>query len=95
MKNIKLFEEFNEGFLSGDLTKEYDGFIVLDVKNQKTYKFRYIKGTKSVKAEDEAIAKVMKATGEPRGVFMVHGSIKKGEFDKTDKLAGLKVEVLP
>lgn len=94
MKNIKLFEEFiNEGFLSGDLTKEYDGFIVLDVKNQKAYKFRYIKGTKSVKVENEAIAKVLKAT--PSAACMVNGSIEKGEFDKTDKHAGLKVEVLP
>ena len=81
MKYIKIFEDFiNE---SGDFTKEYDGFIVLDVKNKKTYKFRYIKGTKSVKVEDDAIAKLMKETGQPRNTFIVHGLIKIGEFDNT------------
>jgi hypothetical protein len=93
MKHIKIFEEFINEF-GGDFTKEYDGFIVLDVKNQKAWKFRYIKGTKGVKAEDEAIAQVMKKTGQPRGVFMVHGSIKKGEFDKTDEISGIKLGVL-
>ena len=83
MKHIKLFEEFINEF-GGHFTKEYDGFIILDVKDQKAYKFRYIKGTKGVKAEDEAIAKVMQKTGKPRNAFMVHGSIKKREFDKTD-----------
>jgi hypothetical protein len=93
MKHIKIFEEFINEF-GGDFTKEYDGFIVLDVKNQKAWKFRYIKGTKGVKAEDEAIAQVMKMTGQPRGVFMVHGSIKKGEFDKTDEISGIKLGVV-
>ena len=39
MKHIKLFEEFINEF-GGDFTKEYDGFIILDVKDQKAYKFR-------------------------------------------------------
>lgn len=96
MKNVKLFEEFINEF-GGDFTKEYDGFIVLDILDQKAYKFRYIKGTKGVKAEDAAIAKVMQKTGKPRNVFMVHGSIKKGEFDKTDthpNFGTTKIEVL-
>jgi|694.fasta_scaffold04191_38 hypothetical protein len=96
MKHIKIFEEFVNEF-GGDFTKEYDGFIVLDVKDQKAYKFRYIKGTKGVKAEDAAIAKVMQKTGKPRNAFMVHGSIKKGEFDKTDthpNFGTTKIEVL-
>ena len=88
-------EAINE--FGGDFTKEYDGFIILDVPNQKAYKFRYIKGVKGVKAENEAIAKVMKKTGQPRAHFMVHGSIQKGEFDKTDKhpnFGPIKIEVL-
>lgn len=94
MKHIKLFEQFvNEknfpilGFGaagSGDWTKKYDGFIILDIKNKKTWKARYIKGTRNVKAEDDAIAKVMQKTGEPRNAFMVHGFIKKGEWDNTN-----------
>ena len=83
MKHVKLFEEFVNEF-GGDWTKEYDGFIILDVKTKKTWKAKYIKGTKGVKAEDAAIARVMKETGQPRHVFMVHGSIKKGEWDNTD-----------
>jgi hypothetical protein len=81
MKNIKLFEDFvNEG----DMTKDYDGFIVQDRGIRKDYKFRYIKGTNNKKVEDEAIAKLMKKTGAGRHEFMVNGFVRKGEWDKSD-----------
>ena len=68
----------------GDMTKEYDGFVVLDTKTKKSYKFKYIKGSKSVNVENDAIAKLMKSTGESRATFMVHGFVKKGEWDKSE-----------
>lgn len=81
MKHIPTFENFlNEG----DMTNYYDGFILLDFKTKKNYKFKYVKGTSNVKVEDEAIAKVMKDTGGSRANFAVHGFVKKGEWDKTD-----------
>ena len=81
MKNVKLFEEFiNEA----DMTKLYDGFIVLDRKNQKTYKFRYVKGIKNVTVENDAIAKLEKETGESRSNFAVHGFVKKGEWNESE-----------
>ena len=67
-----------------DMTKDYGGFIVLDMKTKKSYKFKYIKGVKSVNAENDAIAKLMKSTGESRGNFMVNGLIRKGEWDKSE-----------
>jgi hypothetical protein len=66
------------------MTKDYDGFVVLDTKAKKSYKFKYIKGSKSVNVENDAIAKLMKSTGESRGTFMVNGFVKKGEWDKSD-----------
>ena len=68
----------------GDMTKDYDGFVVLDTKTKKSYKFKYIKGSKSVNVENDAIAKLMKSTGESRATFMVHGFVKKGEWDKSE-----------
>lgn len=84
MKNIPTFESFvNESVVNeGDMTKQYDGFIVLDMKNQKQYKFKYVKGTSNVKVEDVAIAKLMKATHQHRADFGVYGFVKKGEWDK-------------
>ena len=66
----------------GDMTKQYDGFIVLDSKSKKTYKFKYIKGTSNVNVENVAIDKLVKSTGEPRANFAVHGFVKKGEWAK-------------
>lgn len=81
MKKLLTFENFlNEG----DMTRDYDGFIVLDTKHQKQYKFKYVKGTSNVKVEDSAIAELMKEIKEPRSTFMVHGFVKKGEWDKND-----------
>ena len=75
----------NESVITeGDMTKEYDGFVVLDTKTKKSYKFKYIKGSKSVNVENDAIAKLMKSTGESRATFMVHGFVKKGEWDKSE-----------
>jgi hypothetical protein len=67
-----------------DMTRQYDGFIVLDQKTKKNYKFNYIKGVDNVKAENNAIAKLMQQTSSPRGNFMVNGLIKKGEFTKAN-----------
>ena len=68
-----------------DMTNRYDGFIVLNDKDRKTYKFKYIKGTSNVKVENEAIAKLMKATGLTRGFFGVHGFVQKGEWNNIKK----------
>ena len=74
------YESINEG----DMTKDYDGFIILDIKTKKQYKGRYIKGLKNTKAEDIAIAAAMKMTGTDRFAFGVYGFIKKGEFNKSE-----------
>ena len=86
MKYIPTFDEFvNESAINeGDMTKFYDGFIVLDQKAQKTYKFKYVKGTSNVKVEDAAIDKLMKGTHQSRSNFMVHGFVHKGEWAKSD-----------
>ena len=80
MKNLPTFESFlNEG----DMTRDYDGFIVLDQKNQNLYKFKYVKGTSNVKVEDAAISELMKEIKQPRSNFMVHGFVRKGEWAKS------------
>jgi len=85
MKNIPTFEAFlNESINEGDMTRDYDGFVVLDSKTKKSYKFRYVKGTNNVKVENDAIAKLMNLTKEPRGNYSVHGFVRKGEWDKSD-----------
>jgi hypothetical protein len=79
MKHLHTFESFlNEG----DMTKDYDGFIVYDAKTKKNYKSKYVKGTNNVKVENDAIAKLIASTKEPRANFMVNGFVKKGEYDK-------------
>lgn len=79
--NMELIESVvNEG----DMTKDYDGFIVLDSKTKKTYKFKYSKGTSSVKIENGAIDKLSNSTGSPKSNFMVHGFVKKGEWNSND-----------
>lgn len=81
MKHVKLFEQFlNEG----DMTKWYDGFLILNLKDQTLHKAKYIKGVKNVTAENNAIARLMKKTGEPRSSFMVHGSVAKGEWNNSE-----------
>jgi hypothetical protein len=65
-----------------DMTRQYDGFIVLDQKTKKNYKFKYVKGVNNVEVENSAIAKLMKTTNADRANFIVNGFIKKGEFDK-------------
>lgn len=86
MKHIHTFESFlsESSVNEADMTKFYDGFLVLDRTNQKIYKFKYVKGTSNVKVENEAIDKLMKKIGESRANFMVHGFVKKGEWDKSD-----------
>jgi|688.fasta_scaffold12364_17 hypothetical protein len=54
----------------------YKGFIVQDLKNKVDYEFKYIKGIPNVNVENEAIAKVMKDTGQARSNFWVSGFIK-------------------
>ena len=66
-----------------DMSRQYDGYIVLDQKTKKQYKFKYIRGVDNVKDENDAIKTIMYLTKQPRSNFMVHGLIKKGEFDKT------------
>ena len=78
-------EEMLESHVNeGDMTKDYDGFIVQDRGVNKNYKFRYIKGTNNKKVEDEAIAKLVKKTGAGRHEFWVNGFVRKGEWDKSD-----------
>jgi hypothetical protein len=83
MKNLHTFEEFvNESVVNeADMSRQYDGFIVYDSKNKKSYKFRYERGN-NVPQENEAIKALMDFTKLPRGSFMVHGFVRKGEWDK-------------
>ena len=67
----------------GDMTKFYDGFIVLDSKTKKTYKFKYVKGTTNTEVESNAISKLASSTEQPRSNFMVHGFIQKGEWNNS------------
>jgi len=85
MKNLHTFEEFvNESIVNeADMSRQYDGFIVYDNKDKKSYKFRYERGN-NVPQEDKAIKALMNFTKYPRGTFMVHGFVKKGEWDKTE-----------
>jgi hypothetical protein len=79
-KLLKIRESFiNEG----DMSREYDGFVVLDSKSKKQYKFKYSRGN-NVPQENDAIAKMMKSTKEPRSTFMVHGFVKRGEWNKSE-----------
>jgi hypothetical protein len=88
MKNyIPTYEDFVNEDISvneGDMTKFYDGFKILDDKTGKMTKFHYVKGRKNTDVENEAIAKLMKATGSSRANFGVHGFVKKGEWNKDD-----------
>jgi hypothetical protein len=79
-ESIDEYEEVSEG----DMTNQYDGFIVIDFKTKKLYKGHYIKGVKNTIAEDMAIDKAMKLTGSPRYNFAVHGFIKKGEWNESE-----------
>jgi hypothetical protein len=86
-KSVKKFnkpEEVVGTVYEGDMTKHYDGFILLNQKGKETYKFKYVKGTSNVNVENAAIDKLVKATGLPRANFMVHGFIQKGEWDKNN-----------
>ena len=78
MKHIQTFENFiNEG----DMTKFYDGFVVLDYKTKKLYKFKYVRGTSNSKVEDAAISDLAKEIKQPSSNFAVHGFVKKGEWN--------------
>jgi hypothetical protein len=72
-----------------DMTRQYDGFIVLDKKTKKQYKARYMKGIDNVKVENDAIANIITQTGTNRPELIVYGFIKKGDFD-TDKSLPIK-----
>ena len=84
MKNLQTFKEFlNESSINeADMTKFYDGFIILNSKTEEMYKFKYIKGTSNVKVEDDAIDKLAKATHLSKANFAVRGFVKKGEWSK-------------
>ena len=84
MKNLHTFEEFlNESINEADMSKKYDGFVILDYKDQKQYKFRYSRGN-NVPQENAAIDKMVKATKKPSSNFAVHGFVRKGEWDKSE-----------
>ena len=81
MKHVKLFEHFvNEA----DMTRRYDGFIILNTKSDTSYKAKYVKGVKSTTAENEAIARAMDKFGGSRSDFIVNGFINKGEWDNSE-----------
>lgn len=91
MKNLYTFEEFvnesiDEDLNEGDMTKDYDGFILLDMRNKRQFKFFYERGVNNVKVEDAAIQKLMNFTKLPRSNFAVHGFIKRGKWDKDDSI---------
>lgn len=87
--NIKDVTVIFESYINeGDMTKFYDGFLVLDAKTKEMYKFKYIKGISNSKVEVDAINKLVNAKHRDRSNFMVHGFVKKGEWnmDKTPVL---------
>jgi len=84
MKNLQTFAEFlNESINEADMSRQYDGFVVLDSKNQKSYKFKYSRGN-NVPQENDAIDKLVKGIKEPSANFAVHSFIRKGEWDKSE-----------
>jgi hypothetical protein len=90
----RFLKQFQESVVTeGDMTRQYDGFIVLDSKTKKTYKFKYIKGANNVNVENIAIDKLVKATHQTRANFAVHGFVKKGQWDM-DKAEIFKESVL-
>ena len=90
----RFLKQFKESVVTeGDMTRQYDGFIVLDSKTKKTYKFKYIKGANNVNVENNAIDKLVKATHQTRANFVVHGFVKKGQWD-SDKAEIFKESVL-
>ena len=90
----RFLKQFQESVVTeGDMTRQYDGFIVLDSKTKKTYKFKYIKGANNVNVENNAIDKLVKATHQTRANFVVHGFVKKGQWD-SDKAEIFKESVL-
>lgn len=50
----------------------YKGFIILDIKNQKEYKFPYT-GSNNVKSENQAILELMEKLDLLRSNFFVNG----------------------
>ena len=72
----------------GDLTRQYDGFIITDRKKKIEYKFKYIKGRNNVDVENDALAKIVKKNGGQRGNYSVDGFVKKGQWNQS------KAEVL-
>ena len=72
----------------GDMTRQYDGFIITDRKKKTEYKFRYIKGRNNVDVEDDALAKIVKKNGGKRADYSVDGFVKKGQWNQS------KAEVL-
>jgi hypothetical protein len=53
----------------------YKGFIILDIKNQKEYRFPYT-GSDNVKSENQAILELMEKLDLLRSNFFVYGFIK-------------------
>lgn len=71
----------------GDMTRQYDGFIVGTSgpgRKKVAYKFRYVKGRNSVDIENIAIQKVMKAERLNRADLWVTGTIKKGQWNQSN-----------
>ena len=90
----RFLKQFQESVVTeGDMTNQYDGFIISSNYPKKDFKFRYIKGINNVKVENEAIAKLMKKFGEARPNFIVNGFVKKGQWDM-DKAEIFKESVL-
>ena len=75
---MKSFKEYiNE---AKDLTRQYDGFYILNRNTGKESKYTYKKGKYHVDVEDSAIRDEMKLTGLERNNFTVSGFVKKGEY---------------
>ena len=63
-----------------DMTRQYDGFFILNRETGKQGKYPYIKGKNHVDVEDAAIRDEMKRTGLERSNFTVYGFVQKGEY---------------
>ena len=76
--------KFKELFEAKDMTRQYDGFYVVDMSTGKTTKYPYIKGKNHKDVEQAAFREQRKLTKNPKGSFLVHGFVPKGEY-KTHK----------
>jgi hypothetical protein len=63
-----------------DMTRYYDGFIIMNLQSKEQKQYPYRKGVNSIDAEAQAIKEQMQLQGCDRGALIINGLIKKGDF---------------